>query len=371
MAGTSLPLKILDVVKSTFLTKFRATISTSLTRSLLIGFHVVLLATAITSAAAAMEVQGLREAVLRTSKSGVNLAEMAVSEAVRSFYSRRNFQPVWFDQSGLSPRARALLTVLSKAADHGLNPATYDARKLAEDVAQAPPGAWANAELRLTRAFLAYAGDISGGVVEPRRLGGIFRDTKSPAPMKLLEDLASASDVAVYLDQLPPDTRRYLSLKEALASYRGIERSGGWPVTENGPTLKAGMTHRRVAHVKRRLIVTGDLKHLGTAEVFDDALVAAVKRFQSRHGLNDDGAVGAQTLVEMNVPVRERIEQIIINLERRRWLAGHLGERYIYVNIADNDLKVVAKGETIHTARVVVGGNVPLTVENRQSGVAG
>lgn len=80
-----------------------------------------------------------------------------------------------------------------------------------------------------------------------------------------------------------------------------------------------------------------------------------MKSFQRRHGLDEDGNVGADTLAEMNVPVKERIEQIVINLERRRWLAPHLGERYIYVNIADNDLKVVEKDKTIHVARVVVG----------------
>jgi murein L,D-transpeptidase YcbB/YkuD len=69
----------------------------------------------------------------------------------------------------------------------------------------------------------------------------------------------------------------------------------------------------------------------------------------------DDGNIGAATVAAMNVPIKDRIEQIIINLERRRWLAGYLGERYIYVNIADNDLKIVENGHTVFTARVVVG----------------
>ncbi len=196
----------------------------------------------------------------------------------------------------------------------------------------------------------------SGAVDNPRKVGGTFRDPKRPTVQKLLGDMAASQDPAKFFANLPPDTRRYNAVKNALAKYREIEKKGGWPMVQTGPTIKPGMTHPRVAQVKRRLVVTGDLKEIGAKpDLFDDALAAAVKKFQGRHGLKDDGNIGTDTVAAMNVPIKDRIEQLVINLERRRWLAGYLGDRYIYVNIADNELKIVDKDKTIYEARVVVG----------------
>src|SRR5262249_6688869 len=116
-----------------------------------------------------------------------------------------------------------------------------------------------------------------------------------------------------------------------------------------------GMHGRRVAEVKRRLLATGELRTPGRPEVFDAALADAVKAFQRRHGLVDDGSVGAETLAAMNVAAAARVEQIAINLERQRWFAGQLAERYVYLNIADNALKVIENGKTVHSARIIVG----------------
>jgi murein L,D-transpeptidase YcbB/YkuD len=77
--------------------------------------------------------------------------------------------------------------------------------------------------------------------------------------------------------------------------------------------------------------------------------------FQARHGLTADGTIGKKTIDALNIPVERRIEQMAMNLERRRWLPDNLGERYVFVNMADFELKVVDGSRTIHTARVVVG----------------
>src|SRR3546814_17384390 len=57
----------------------------------------------------------------------------------------------------------------------------------------------------------------------------------------------------------------------------------------------------------------------------------------------------------MNVPVEARIDQILLNMERRRWMPDDLGARYVFVNMADFELKVVDGTRTIHDTRVVVG----------------
>ena len=59
-------------------------------------------------------------------------------------------------------------------------------------------------------------------------------------------------------------------------------------------------------------------------ESFDPALAAAVQAFQARHGLAADGALGAGTLAELNVPIAARLSQLRVNLERGRWLLHDL-----------------------------------------------
>jgi len=104
------------------------------------------------------------------------------------------------------------------------------------------------------------------------------------------------------------------------------------------------------------LLTMGDLE--GPAEQedrYDRATVAAVKKFQARHGLVNDGVVGRKTLAELNVPVEERIRQIELNLERWRWMPKDFGKRHLRVNVADFSLVVMEEGTTALKMPVIVG----------------
>jgi murein L,D-transpeptidase YcbB/YkuD len=94
---------------------------------------------------------------------------------------------------------------------------------------------------------------------------------------------------------------------------------------------------------------------LGGSELYDDQLQAAVTRFQERHGLAPDGRVGPKTLEALNVPIEQRIDQMLLSLERRRWMPDDRGQRYVFVNLADFELKVVDEPKTVLDTRVVVG----------------
>jgi murein L,D-transpeptidase YcbB/YkuD len=80
-----------------------------------------------------------------------------------------------------------------------------------------------------------------------------------------------------------------------------------------------------------------------------------VEQFQERHGLEQDGVVGKETLATLNVPIEERIRQMLLNMERRRWMPDDPGDRYVFVNLADFELKVVDGPKTVFDTRVVVG----------------
>ncbi len=123
-----------------------------------------------------------------------------------------------------------------------------------------------------------------------------------------------------------------------------------------GEPIKPGMSDPRLPGLRARLAQSGlATTPEGDPSRYDAALEKAVRIFQGRHGLPLDGALGKKTIEALNVPVERRIEQMAMNLERRRWLPDDLGERYVFVNMADFALKVVDGPHTIHATRVVVG----------------
>ena len=100
--------------------------------------------------------------------------------------------------------------------------------------------------------------------------------------------------------------------------------------------FKPGMSHPDVPALRKLLVALGDLKNPDPAaensEVYDPALAGAVKAFQIRHGLGNDGVIGKKTLARLSTPVAERLKQIEIALERLRWLPDVRGS-YLIVNI--------------------------------------
>jgi murein L,D-transpeptidase YcbB/YkuD len=173
----------------------------------------------------------------------------------------------------------------------------------------------------------------------------------------LIHGAEEADDIGPYVATLAPRTDEYARLAVMLAEYREIAAQGGWPAVPAGDTLKPGKDAPRVADLRAYLAAVGDFAGDpdDPSTVFDDDLKAAVERFQARHGLDVDGAVGPATLKAINTPIEDRIATMELNMERRRWMQDDLGQRYVFVNLADQFLKVVEDGRTIHTARTVVG----------------
>jgi murein L,D-transpeptidase YcbB/YkuD len=123
-----------------------------------------------------------------------------------------------------------------------------------------------------------------------------------------------------------------------------------------GPTLKKEMTDSRVLLLRKRLSITGDLEADAlNSEHFDDPLEQAVIRFQNRHHLTADGAVGKQTLATLNVPVEDRVDQIKINLERARWVLHAISGEFVIVDIAGFEIFVYKDDRFLWTSRVQVG----------------
>ncbi|MEM9013220.1 MAG: L,D-transpeptidase family protein [Pseudomonadota bacterium] len=284
------------------------------------------------------------------------------SDAVEAFYSARDYEPFWLADGA----ADALLDVLDAADAHGLPVARYDIDALEEARARGD----AQAEIALMSAFLRYARDVRSGVLEPRRVDREI-DIRPPRPARadLLADLSATASVDAYLASLPPQPERYQRLLAEKVRLEALLTEGGWgdPVPA-GDTLRPGDRSPRIEAVRARLLSFGVEEGVrpadgAPADRFDDDLVAAVKMFQTHHGLNDDGVIGRRTAEALNSSVADRLRQVIVNLERNRWLNKPLGERHIFVNLADYMMTLVDNGEPTLTSRVVIGERRHRTIE--------
>ena len=148
----------------------------------------------------------------------------------------------------------------------------------------------------------------------------------------------------------------YRGLKEKLAVYYEIVKNGGWPKIElTKKTLKKGESAPEIVAIKKRLRLTGDLKVADSSEVFNDTLEAAIKAFEERFGLTPSGKITESLITAMNVPAKYRLEQILMNMDRMRWLAPNQNGRLIVVNIPEFKMHVNENGERVFDMVVVVG----------------
>ena len=275
---------------------------------------------------------------------------------LKSYYVSDDAQFVWVENGALTVAGQELVSALGKAASDGLNPKDYT-----EIAFEALPNLSgeedeAGAELALSQSFLRVARDLSGGRTSPSLTAtNIVIERKNIDAGKWL-GIARTSGTSAAFSTLRPRHGQYGKLRQLLAAYRNYEAIGGWDPVPAGPTLKPGMRDARVAAMRASLAARG-YKGLTTGEgsLYDPALLNAVKTFQLNNSVEDDGVVGKGTLAILNIPVEARIRQIIVNMERWRWLPNDLGARHVLVNQAGFELFLVDKGKTVDRRRVIVG----------------
>jgi murein L,D-transpeptidase YcbB/YkuD len=308
------------------------------------------------------------EAVGRTPSMTVRSEIIGALASLARVFKYRGFRPLWTGDEGLLPQADALLQVISQAEREGIKPTVYHLSRIEQLIAELGMGdvhdqlqnlrSWVDLELLLTDAFFMYGSHVLTGQIDPRRLKEVWFGERSEVDLgAALQQASETGRVEEFLQNLRPMHAGYAALQKTLASYHDIAARGGWPVIPDGPKLQKGDRGPRVAALRDRLLLTSDLDRASAPidEVFDAALERGLQRFQARHGLDADGAVGTSTLTALNVPAEARVRQIELNMERWRWLPQTLGERYILVNIANFALYVVEHGRSVLAMRVAVG----------------
>jgi murein L,D-transpeptidase YcbB/YkuD len=257
---------------------------------------------------------------------------------------------------------------LEDAAARGLDPSDYDGARWAERLARfgrAEPrpddDAAARFDTALSVAALRYASDLSGGRAAARGARWRIPDPgRRDPPEALLARLAEAPDVEAALAAIEPPSAAYRRTVAALARYRRLaqELDVAAPLPPVPTKVLPGATWPGVPWLAERLRALGDLApeaEVPPGDAYDGAIVGAVQRFQRRHGLQPDGAIGKETARQLAVPLATRVEQLELALERWRWVPRSFGPPFVIVNIPEFRLYASDGGDHHLTTKVVVG----------------
>ncbi len=309
--------------------------------------------------------------ILLSRKSGSASGSNLQANQVLGFYQSRNFAPAWSGDAQAGDMTGEVRAVLVRAHEQGLSDDDY---KLPRDDSGPTPGAdvaeAARYDLALTDAVLRYARDVRIGRVDP---SAVYEDIELPAPRfdaaaGLTQALANHA-VAKFLADLPPPHPQYRQLAEALARYRGIADAGGWPSLPAQNEIKLdGKDSRLPPLIKRLSFEDAIFAAIGKPSMAE--LRDAVKRFQLRNGLDENGRVTSETLAALNVPASVRVAEIAANMERWRWMPRQLETRYVAVNVPDQSLTFVRDGTVALSSRVIVGRATSPTPITRSTVIA-
>ncbi|WP_299699631.1 L,D-transpeptidase family protein [uncultured Pontibacter sp.] len=270
------------------------------------------------------------------------------------FYGDRDYQLAWFKEDELVPQSEKLISTINDATREGLDPKEYKVVDIEGMITQynelgrsdsARIDMQQQIDIALTGTYFNYASDFYRGRINPSNVKQVqwgVRNNKIKLHKALQTILKERESTYPYYE-FGALHKGYADLREALQKYREIEARGGWPKVELGgkKILEKGDTSAAVVQLRQRLNLGTKVDPNNKAmRQFDDKLEAQVKQFQELHGIVPDGKVGGNTLRMMNVPVEDRIQQIMMNMERWRWIPKRLvpkslDQKYVWVNIPE------------------------------------
>ena len=296
------------------------------------------------------------------------IAEKNFSDSIirrmRSFYNTRNFQFAWFTSNGLTEQARGFWNLHEYFTTYVNDSSSLQNKELVKKMdnliieenmnVNGSSESIIETELTLTQHFIDYTlQNYEKGYVKRKEMERFIPRKK--------EDIVALADSLInkkhnddkYFEDINDN---YRLLKDHLARYHKITVAGGWPtVPAEIIKVKKGSSSPAVAILKKRLQITGDLPAADSSQVFNDTLELAVKNAEARFGYNADGKITEAFLKDLNVPAVERLQQILINMNRMRWMPNKPEGNLLVANIPEFVVHAYEGSNKVFSMNVVVG----------------
>lgn len=274
---------------------------------------------------------------------------------ITNFYKGRKYAYAWYDENGMIEPANNLFNRIQNISEEGV-PDIVPYKPAFDSLMDAAVGNSSIAptvELMLTSQYFAYAKKVWQGLDEKQSLAmEWFLPRKKITSQQLLDSMLTGKNML----ENSPVFRQYNLLKEYLKKYNLIKAKGNLAtIKADKKTYRLNDSSETVGAIRERLFLLGDLEANNQSNVFDMTLREGVKNFEYRLGYKEDGIVNTTLLTELNYPIEKRIEQILVNMERCRWVPVQLKSDYLLVNIPEYKLHVYEHDSMAFSMNVVVG----------------
>ncbi len=290
--------------------------------------------------------------------------------ALTSYYGEITGTPIWASTSGLTDKGKAVVAEISRAENWGLPASAFDVPHAGSGTLTAE--AAADTEIQVALAVLKYARFARGGRINPANISQLMDQQPTLVPPKtVLTEIAAAEKPDAYLTSLHPKHAQFEALRQMLIKLRGGEVKEEVAPPEDpalsvqlpmGRVIRPGGSDPQVTLLRQRLKVPA--ADPVAENVYDETLAEAVRQFQQSKGLRPDGIVGNGTRQVLNggpkpVAVTQtndsKIERILINMERWRWVPVDMGDFHVWDNVPEFLTRVVKNGNVVHTDEIIVG----------------
>lgn len=289
------------------------------------------------------------------------------SERVQKFYQDSDYTPAWVRNAQPTQQALAIINLLKQADIQGLDPEDYDGSRWADRLSRTQnsheASQFAIFDAAVTVCLMRYISDRHSGKINPEhfKFGLNVEEKKHDLPALLRDRLVNGPDVNAELAEIGPPFAGYNRTLVALQRYMQLApQDDGEKLPDSKKPLVPGSPYDGIPRLTRLLRLLGDLPANTVipedSNLYQGALVDAVKSFQSRHGLKPDGRLDEPTLRHLNTPLSQRLEQLRLTLERWRWLPDRFNEPRIVVNIPEFRLRAYDEsGNPALSMNVIVG----------------
>lgn len=295
---------------------------------------------------------------------------------VQQFYDDRNYELAWTRDGKPTEQTTALIALFTDAAKKGLKPEDYDASRWPQrlqqietirktsDTSDTAEDTVAQFDAAVTISAMRYVSNLHLGRVNPQSLSfDIDVPAKRAAfdlPTFLNDQLVDADNVPSIVATVEPGNPTYAATEKALEQYlllvKQQDSTPQQPLPGVAKAVAVGGLYPALQPLLLRLQFEGLASTTAPTQVYSDDLAAAVKVYQERHGLTDDGKLTQATIDSLNVPMDVRVQELSDSLERWRWLPDNFIQPRLLVNLPEFIVRAYEPDHSLAFKMKVVDG---------------